>query len=185
MGSLKVALALAAVAAEIDVVYFAGAGGSSEAYLQAIGKHPDVALNHNDTALAVHAVMGASSAMMRPPAVFCAAGWARINLKAPGKPSGSRPLRSSQARTGWQRASRALAHRPAPSWTRWSSCSGRWAGRDGRSDGLGAVVRSGAPRGAILGELNARRTTSDTVLEVQGSRAAFISMPAAIRAVSA
>lgn len=38
----------------IDVVYFAGAGGSSEAYKIALGKHPDVALNHNPTAIGVH-----------------------------------------------------------------------------------------------------------------------------------
>jgi DNA (cytosine-5)-methyltransferase 1 len=38
----------------IDVVYFAGAGGSSEAYRIALGKHPDVALNHKLLALAVH-----------------------------------------------------------------------------------------------------------------------------------
>jgi len=38
----------------IDVVYFAGAGGSSEAYKIALGKHPDVALNHNATAIGVH-----------------------------------------------------------------------------------------------------------------------------------
>ena len=39
---------------DLDVVYFAGVGGSSEAYRMALGKHPDVALNHSDTALAVH-----------------------------------------------------------------------------------------------------------------------------------
>ena len=38
----------------IDVVYFAGAGGSSEAYKIALGKHPDVALNHSATAIGVH-----------------------------------------------------------------------------------------------------------------------------------
>lgn len=38
----------------IDVVYFAGAGGSSEAYRIALGKHPDVALNHNAVAIGVH-----------------------------------------------------------------------------------------------------------------------------------
>ena len=43
-----------AVAAPLDVVYFAGAGGSSLAYEMALGKHPDVALNHSDVALAVH-----------------------------------------------------------------------------------------------------------------------------------
>lgn len=40
--------------APIDVVYFAGAGGSSEAYRIALGKHPDVALNHNPVAIGVH-----------------------------------------------------------------------------------------------------------------------------------
>lgn len=45
-----------AASADLDVVYFAGAGGSSEAYKMALGKHPDVALNHNATALAVHQV---------------------------------------------------------------------------------------------------------------------------------
>ena len=38
----------------LDVVYFAGAGGSSEAYRIALGRHPDVALNHNATAIGVH-----------------------------------------------------------------------------------------------------------------------------------
>ncbi len=40
----------------IDVVYFAGAGGSSEAYRLALGRDPDIALNHNSTALSVHQV---------------------------------------------------------------------------------------------------------------------------------
>ncbi len=43
-----------ATSPDLDVVYFAGVGGSSEAYRMALGKHPDVALNHSDTALAVH-----------------------------------------------------------------------------------------------------------------------------------
>ena len=38
----------------LDVVYFAGCGGSSEAYKIALGKHPDVALNHNEIAIGVH-----------------------------------------------------------------------------------------------------------------------------------
>lgn len=40
----------------VDVVYFAGLGGSSEAYREALGKDPDVAINHWDVALAVHQV---------------------------------------------------------------------------------------------------------------------------------
>lgn len=50
----SVALASPVSATPLDVVYFAGAGGSSEAYRLALGKHPDVALNHSATALAVH-----------------------------------------------------------------------------------------------------------------------------------
>lgn len=40
--------------APLDVVYFAGCGGSSEAYHMALGSHPAVALNHNAVAIGVH-----------------------------------------------------------------------------------------------------------------------------------
>lgn len=50
------ALAVAAAQLPLDVVYFAGLGGSDEGYREGIGKDPDVALNHNDDALAVHRV---------------------------------------------------------------------------------------------------------------------------------
>lgn len=39
----------------LDAIYFAGAGGSSQGYEEALGKHPDVALNHNAFAIGVHA----------------------------------------------------------------------------------------------------------------------------------
>ena len=38
----------------IDVIYFAGVGGSSEAYELALLKSPDVALNHKSVAIGVH-----------------------------------------------------------------------------------------------------------------------------------
>lgn len=38
----------------LDVVYFAGCGGSSEGYRMALGTHPAVALNHNAVAIGVH-----------------------------------------------------------------------------------------------------------------------------------
>jgi DNA (cytosine-5)-methyltransferase 1 len=53
-GSVLVAAANDAPVRPIDVVYFAGAGGSSEAYRLALGRHPDVALNHNAVAIGVH-----------------------------------------------------------------------------------------------------------------------------------
>ncbi|ATC34634.1 DNA cytosine methyltransferase [Caulobacter vibrioides] len=52
--SAYIAPANDAPARPIDVVYFAGAGGSSEAYRLALGRHPDVALNHNAVAIGVH-----------------------------------------------------------------------------------------------------------------------------------
>ena len=41
---------------EVDVVLFAGAGGSSEGVRRALGKHPDAALNHWMDAVLVHQV---------------------------------------------------------------------------------------------------------------------------------
>lgn len=40
----------------LDVIYFAGMGGSAQAYREALGKDPDVALNHSDWAIGVHQV---------------------------------------------------------------------------------------------------------------------------------
>lgn len=41
---------------EISVDLFAGGGGASTAYFRATGKHPDVAVNHNPTAISIHRV---------------------------------------------------------------------------------------------------------------------------------
>lgn len=40
--------------AELIVDLFAGGGGMSKAFLMALGRHPDIAINHNDDALSMH-----------------------------------------------------------------------------------------------------------------------------------
>lgn len=59
-GALAAVAASAALAAAflpsepLDAIYFAGGGGSSQGYEEALGKHPDIALNHNEFAIGVH-----------------------------------------------------------------------------------------------------------------------------------
>ena len=49
------ALRSALLPGEIVVDLFAGGGGASEALLQALGRDPDVAINHDPAAIAMHA----------------------------------------------------------------------------------------------------------------------------------